>query len=180
MKIGEVVECALTYLGDEGGAITKVGMTDRKIALLVKCVNLAQKQCASVYLPAVDTCRVTARGGAFAYGQLQQRVSEIVSVKDENGSDVKFRARCADCEVASDGTLTVTYRYLPPDGGLEDNCALPPSVAAQTLALGACAEYCLIEGMYEQSALFRQRFADDMQNAARPKRMPTMARRRWA
>ena len=54
------------------------------------------------------------------------------------------------------------YSYIPLDIDIEEECPLPPLVSAKTLALGICAEYSMISGMYEQSVMYSDRFKEDM------------------
>ena len=60
MKLKEVIEICLTYLGDEDPTISSSTKTTAKIKLLVKCANIVMKEIASDYLPLTEskTCVV--------------------------------------------------------------------------------------------------------------------------
>lgn len=179
MKIREVVQAALLYLGEEAGQVDEIGLRDGKIDLMLKCVNLTRKEIAAEYAPLIETQTVTLENGNFGYDALQQRVLEILSVKNAAGTEVGFRQRVAACHTETTGEATITYRYLPCDGELDDDCALPIAVTAQIAALGACAEYCMIEGRYEQAATFSQRYQSALRAALRANRAMKLPSRRW-
>lgn len=183
MQLIQALEYALTYLGDEDPTVTVAATMhpDRKLSLLLQCANMVRKEIAFEYLPLVATETVEHTQDAFSYDALSHRVLRILQVQDANrGIRLRFRMHPDRCEVpASAGKLVVQYQYQPEDISFTDDCGLPPSVTARTLALGIAAEYCLIQGMYEQSVLFSDRFADDMRSASRRVGEARVKPRRW-
>ena len=55
----------------------------------------------------------------------------------------------------------VLYSYAPLEVDIEEECPISPTVGAKTLALGICAEYSMICGMYEQSVMYSDRFKEE-------------------
>lgn len=179
MKLDEVIKAALVYLNETDYASGSDRSGDEKIKLLSRCVNIMLTEIAQEYLPLTDECEVTAKNGVFSYEELPRKVSRILSVKDEKGNKVNFRQRSFSCKVTKDGRLKVEYRYLPAEAVCGEDCDVDPAVSEKTLALGACAEYCMISGMYEQSEGFAERFRDDMRAAIRPVKSVTLKERGW-
>ncbi len=178
MKLEEVINVALTYLGEEDYDAGKDKAQDDKIKLLVRCVNIMIAEIAQEYFPLEDETQVTAVNGSFSYADVPRRVLRIVSVKDGD-SPVRFRQRPFSCVVNKDGRLNVRYRYLPESAAIGDECEVDPSVSAKTLALGAAAEYCMINGMYEQSEGFAERFRQDIRTSMRPASGVSLKERGW-
>lgn len=179
MKLEEVINAALTYLGENDYEAGKDKAQDDKIKLLVRCANIMLTEVAQEYIPLADECEVSAKDGRFSYEEVPRRVCRIISVKDKDGNNVRFRQRSFSCNVNKDGRLTVEYRYLPETAAIGDDCDIDPSVSEKTLALGVCAEYCMISGMYEQSEGFAERFRQDMRSCVRPSRSVTVKKREW-
>ncbi|MEG1608472.1 MAG: hypothetical protein RR348_01245, partial [Clostridia bacterium] len=168
MKMKEVVEIALTYLGDEDASVSAQTAQHPKNKLLVKCVNLLLKEIACDYAPLVESEVVEVKDGKFCYDVFPHRVREIVKVVNlENGVDMKFEQKPLWCCVALAKKVEVCYAYVPGDIGVDDECVMSPKISSKTLALGAISEFCLIEGMYEQSALYGDKFREEMKNACR-------------
>ena len=74
---------------------------------------------------------------------------------------------------------SVKYSYMPVDIEIDEQCPVSPLVSAKTLALGICAEYTLIQGMYEQSVAYSTRFKEDMRTDVRKKGEIKVKPRRW-
>ena len=179
MKLEEVINAALVYLNETDRRAGADATGDEKIKLLSRCVNIMLTEIAQEYLPLADECEVTAENGAFGYEKLPRKVCRIMSVKDERGDKVDFRQRPFSCKVAKNGRLKVEYRYLPAEAVNGEDCDVDPAVSEKTLALGVCAEYCMINGMYEQSEGFAERFREDMRAAVRPVKSVILKERRW-
>lgn len=179
MKVEEVINAALAYLGDSERDAGRDKAADDKVKLLERCVNIMLTEIAQEYLPLEDECEVVAKDGRFSFEEVPRRVMKIMSVKNKDGREVRFRQRPFSCVVNEDGRLHVTYRYLPAVVGTGDDCEADPAVSEKTLALGVCAEYCMISGMYEQSEGFAERFRQDMRACVRPARSVTLKERGW-
>lgn len=168
MKMKEVVEIALTYLGDEDASVSAQTAMHPKNQLLIKCVNLLLKEIACDYMPLVDSEIVSIVDGKFNYDVFPHRIREVLKVVNlENGVDMKFVEKPQWCDVKMANKAEVKYSYLPDDIGVEDECVMSPKITSKTLALGVASEYCLIEGMYEQSVLYGDKFREEMKNVCR-------------
>lgn len=179
MKVEEVINAALAYLGENDYDAGKDKAQDDKIKLLERCVNIMLTEIAQEYLPLVDEFEVVAENNKFSYEQIPRRVSRIVSVKDKDGNKISFRQRSFSCNVDVNGRLKIAYRYLPSQVKIGEDCDVDPAVSEKTLALGVCAEYSMISGMYEQSEGFAERFREDMRSCVRPSRSVTIKSRGW-
>lgn len=177
MKLWQIVDAAKFYLGigvEKPGA-DRDDETTRKLAA---CANIALAEIAAEYAPLTDRATVRATDGRFLLSALPRKAVAIRSVT-KDGREVAFVCRVRDCEVADNGLLTVEYVFAPKDADFDDECDVIPSVSAKTVALGALAEYCAIEGMPDLAEDFGERFGQDMRAATRKRREIRLPQRSW-
>lgn len=168
MKLKEIIEIALTYLGDDEPYVSEQTSKHPKIQLLIKCANLVIKEIACDYIPLIQEEIIQIKDGKFDYDSFPMRVREVLKVTDlDSGVRVKFRQNPNYCNVEMSKNALVKYSYIPDDIGVDDECVLSPKISAKTLALGVAAEYSLIEGLYEQSVMFGEKFREDIKGACR-------------
>ena len=182
MQLKEAIQICLTYLGDEDASINTQTAQHPKLKLLVKCANLVIKEIATEYAPLIEEETVEVNDGKISYDGLTHRVAEVRKVQDiDSGLPSNFYCAPTHCKIINDGVkrARIVYSYIPLDIDIEDDCPLPPVVSAKTLALGVCAEYSMISGMYEQSVMYSDRFKQDMRTAVRKKGEIRIKPRRW-
>lgn len=178
MKLKEVIEICLTYLGDEDPTISSSTKTTAKIKLLVKCANIVMKEIASGYLPLTESKTCVVKDGEVEYSMLDHRVREILGVKSK-GNEVAWEALPSKLKTDAEGEVEIKYCYLPSDVDLEGECDVNVRVSPVCLALGACAEYCLIDGAYEQAVMMNDKFMDAIAVACRNNREKKVKGRVW-
>ena len=182
MQLKEAIQICLTYLGDEDASINTQTAQHPKLKLLVKCANLVIKEIAGEYLPLLEEEEVEAQDGKIYFEGLLHKVLEVRKVVDLDSSLTSdFYHTPTHCQLLNDGVkrARIVYSYMPLDIDIEEECPLPPLVTAKTLALGICAEYSMISGMYEQSVMYSDRFKQDMRTAVRKKGEIKIKPRRW-
>lgn len=182
MELKEAIQLSLTYLGDEDASVNNKTAQHPRLKLLVKCANLVIKEIVTDYIPLIETEETETSDGKINYEKLLHRVLEILSVKDmKTGISTNFRMNPTECILENKNIqkAEVRYSYLPVDIDIDEQCPVSPLVSAKTLALGICAEYSLIEGMYEQSVMYSDRFKEDMRTAIRKKGEIKIKPRRW-
>ncbi len=182
MQLKEAIQICLTYLGDEDAIINTQTAQHPKLKLLVKCANLVIKEIAAEYVPLIEEETVRVVDGKISFEGLMHKIAEVRKVQDAlSGLTSDFYNTPTHCKLLNDGVkkARIVYSYLPLDIDIEDDCPLPPAVGAKTLALGICAEYSMISGMYEQSLMYSDRFKQDMRTAVRKKGEIKVKPRRW-
>lgn len=182
MQLKEAIQICLTYLGDEDASINTQTAQHPKLKLLVKCANLMIKEIASEYVPLIEEETVDVVDGKIDYDVLVHKVNEVRKVEDlASGLTTNFYHTPTHCKLQNEGIkrAKIVYSYVPLDIDIADDCPLPPQVSPKTLALGICAEYSMISGMYEQSVMYSDRFKQDMRTAVRRKGEIRVKPRRW-
>lgn len=140
------------------------------------------KEIATEYAPLIEEETVDVKDGKIDFESLTHKVAEVRKVQDAvSGLTSDFYNTPAHCKLLNDGVkrAKIIYSYIPLDIDIEEDCPLPPAVSAKTLALGICAEYSMISGMYEQSVMYSDRFKQDMRTAVRKKGEIRVRPRRW-
>ncbi len=182
MLLKEVIMTALTYLGDEEVALDGELVRHPKLSLLSRCANIVLKEIATDYLPITIEEEVVVKEGRISYDAFSRRVLEVLTIKDAN-TQIKsvFRHTPSSLEVVNKDIkrAKVKYNCTPADIDLEEQCPVSPLVGVKTVAMGVCSEFCLIEGMYEQSVMFSERYKEDLRGAVRKKGEIRIKPRRW-
>ncbi|MDE7336795.1 MAG: hypothetical protein K2N32_01620 [Clostridia bacterium] len=182
MLLREVIMTALTYLGDEEVALDGKLVKHPKLNLLMRCANIVLKEIATDYLPLAAEEAVDVKDGRISYDAFSRRLLEALVVKDANTeTKTVFRHTPSALEIKNKDIkrANVKYNYMPMDAGLDDECQISPLVSEKTVAMGVCSEFSLIEGMYEQSVMFSERYKDDLRSVARKKGEIRIKPRRW-
>lgn len=182
MQLKEAIQICLTYLGDEDASINAQTAQHPKLKLLVKCGNLVIKEIAAEYAPLIAEEVVDVVDGEIRLDSLLHRASQIRKVVDEaSGLESDFYYTPTACVLSNKNVkrAAVKYSYMPLEIDIEEECPISPIVSAKTLALGICAEYSMISGMYEQSVAYSDRFKEDMRSATRKKGEIRVKPRRW-
>jgi hypothetical protein len=122
--------------------------------MLADCANFVISEVAAEYIPVYKTESVTPINGMIEYAQLSER---IIGIKDVTcgGQKARFGYGFDGINVDSASAHEVTYAFAPLEGTLES--VLPwkgGKPAVRTLGYGIAAEYCLINGMFDEAAMW--------------------------
>ncbi|MBQ9716070.1 MAG: hypothetical protein IJV77_06655 [Clostridia bacterium] len=149
------------------------------LRLLVRCANLVIKEVACEYIPLLHKQKITASDGKIPYSAFEKLLLEIRSIKDEKGQDVSFFT-LPDHVAIQDGSFEVSYTYIPTDKGFFDDLDFCGTKASDRIfAYGTAAEYCLINGNYDEALMWERRYKDALLVATRKNTEVVLPRRRW-
>ncbi len=183
MKIKEVVARALMLAGradaahatEEDGALSGEAAEAQKTALY--CVNAAEDELARFYFPLTYAEVLPSSGGKFAFSRFKYYPVRIISVK-RNGREIAYTVNPADLAADAD-SVEVTYAYVPKKKGLSDDSEFGDMLGAEIPALGAAAEYCLINGEISLSSALEERYRLAIDKARIISDCPDIPPRRW-
>jgi len=145
---------------------------------LLTCANLVMSEAAAYYFPLRAVQRVVVSGEMIEFSAFENRVIDVIRVTAVSGAPARFERRATRIELP-DGEYTVEYTYLPLRLGLEDPLPFGHKIGARILALGTACEYCIVNSMLEEAAMWDKRYRDAITAAAQPKSEARLARRRW-
>ena len=147
--LGLEKELELYFLGDEN-ASTKT------IDQLLDCYYRVETELAVDSFP-LETEDVYCSHGEILFDDLECVPLRILSVTDEKGNTADAQITPMSIRVA-DGQYTIRYTYQPKRKTEGDDVEFPAFVTENLLAYGVAAEYCLQAGLYEESALWKEKF----------------------
>lgn len=140
--------------------------------MLTQCARRALDEIAAEYFPLVERETLTPTEGKLPFDRFSRTPLRVYGVT-RNGRAVAYGYYADGLTVEGGGACSVTYGYLPAG----DDAAVHPSVPVRTAAYGAAAEYCLLNGLYDDAAMWDKRFRDSlMRLKKRGRRLP---QRRW-
>ncbi|MDR1939382.1 MAG: hypothetical protein LBQ40_01120 [Clostridiales bacterium] len=154
----------------------------KEVASLLEYADIVYNEIVADYFPLLceEELYFDPTGCAELSG-LGKNPLHIVSLRS-GGANIKYtlfpsRIFASD---AKNVFLTVRYAYIPDRlTGIDDEVAGLLNVTERMFALGVAAEYCLANGMLNESLLYDRRFKDAMQSAARKRGEIKIKRRRW-
>jgi len=145
---------------------------------LLSCANLVIAEVATYYYPLTAKQRVTAADGGVGFSVFDKRVIDVTGVAALSGHPVKFGRGTTRIELPN-GEYDIEYTYMPARLGLDDPLPFGDKIGARILALGTACEYCIINSMLDEAAMWDKRYRDAVMAAAQPKGEIRVARRRW-
>ena len=179
MTIKEIVKLSATYLGlydvlsllaktdETGGILSGDEAGVKETNLLTLCSNIIVDELACTYFPMIKTEKKNAVNGKILFSELSENVTEIKKVENVAGRDIRFVSGFDGIEV-SEGVAVITYRFSPPNYGLDETVAFKEDIPLRIMAYGVCAEYCLTEKNFDESVMWRNRFVNSLCEFIKP------------
>ncbi len=182
MNVREILGIAVSYLGlkDLSFALDcPVVLSDKRAVDLINAANLVNSEISSEYFPLLKEEKIKTNNSIVEYVALSERLLDVVSVKDAGGDNVRYKLFPTYLKVKNDGEYTIVYQYLPPR--LEYHSELPYDIkiSERLFALGICSEYCLLNGMYDESVMFDKKYREALRMALTTKGEHIASVRRW-
>ena len=185
MLMKEIIVRALLFAGREDIAKTlsedssSQGEAAEAVETLLYCANAAEDELSRYWFPLEYAEVIRSDTHKFKYSDLAFPPLKILSVEDEKGNALEY-------EVAPDGftakatSVRVRYTHSPKKKELTDASEYGDRLGADIPALGAAAEYCLINGEMQLSEALENRYLAAVERARRlPKPGGYVPPRRW-
>ncbi len=173
MKIKECIQLAAETLNLDA---TLTGESDLD-KLLLRCANNCLDEITSEYLPLASETEVESENGLIAYSKLGVAVYDVVWVKKE-GTKVDFELFPSAIRVKKDGKYLIRFYTRPLPLAMEDE--IPDlHLTPRVVSYGIAAEYMLVNGFYEEAAMYDRRFKDALMRIAWGDGSKKVKRRRW-
>lgn len=173
---GELVgisEQVATYLDGD----TSVGK--KEVETLLSCYNLVENELALDYYPLVAEEEISTDTGRLDFGLLKKPVVRFLAVQDAYGIHVPYTLYVGYLKTSA-GTVKLRYTYTPSlEKGLSDACECALGVSERMMAYGVAAEYCFMNGLYEEGEAWSKKYRDSIMATYRAQKSKTIAARRW-
>lgn len=181
MKLNDAIALScdfleLSELKSKIGAEDVDGESSAMIEKLLKCANLAYEEIVTEYIPILNTETVSVIDGKVLFSNLSKPICGVISVKNENGVDVKY-SLSADHISLSAESAQITYQTIPAQLAL----GAEPSVLfpERLLAYGIAREYLFLQDQSAEALIYEKRFKDALTSFVRKKSKLLLPRRRW-
>lgn len=151
-----------------------------KVKNLVACCNLVLQELASEYAPIFKEETVQVQNKRLNFDQLQFDVQEVFSLKDESGCSIKFTPCQNELGTQQNGNLTVIYSKKISDKTFFEEVEVGLSnLDVRVISYGVCAEYCFMQGDYDNVNVWDSRFKASLKQLLRKKGELKMPKRWW-
>lgn len=172
----------LTYLTDN---VYENEDVIKESELLFKCFNLVINELSSEYLPFKDVKTLNTPDGIINYALLDNKVTDILSVKNGAGENMDFSAYPLYIKInagaaGAAGSVTVEYSYIPEFQSVSGEVNIgEKKITERIIAYGICAEYCLICGQYDEALIWDKRYKDSLASVMRKTKRLSVPARSW-
>ena len=142
---------------------------DKQLQELLASLNMVNNIIATEYIPllAETTCTVT--NGKINYTSIDRNraILNIKKVRSTDGTVLTFT--CYPTYLKTEGSqVVVTYAYYPATLTETDNVTTYGiQLSDRVYAYGMAAEYCFINGMYDEASMWDKRFKDALKGVTR-------------
>ena len=184
MKARECIEFAVSLVHDKDaeGMLSAVEeeLTDEQKVILKRYlsgVNSAVDTIASRYYDSEKEVRVTSDiEQRISYNALDERVYEIVWVKEMGGSKVQFYGLPFSLFVPKrNHEYVVKFKFLPAKAtGLDDELEILPFVPMRAIGYLMASDICLSKNLYDEAKFWFNNFESVLNQAKTARRMRTL------
>ena len=140
----------------------------RDINLLIGATNLVINEIVSDYVPIYKSEDIEVSTGKYAVSSLSATLLAIRHLKSEAGYNVKYTIESGYI-LLPNGKFNIKYSYLPAKvTALSDSLSfLDPQITDRVIAYGVVSEYYLINGLYSEAKLWRDKFESGVNSASK-------------
>lgn len=195
MTVKDVVELSAVYLQLEDvlstsdfassiNAITNSALevseiTQRNLNLLIRCTDLTLKEIATDFLPLKKKVIINTNDKKLEYADFASPVLKIIEVK-KHGKKIDFKLFSTYIELSQSGEIEVVYNALPASvSSLAANIdEVANIVEPRILAYGVAKEYCYISSLYDEGAMWEEKFKNALASLTKS-RVTKVKARRW-
>ncbi len=161
-------------------ALDTISSNNRQLVTLFNASLLAYEELATDYFPLLKRESVVIENNKLYYDDLTKTVKDIYRIGGIDGKIFRFKCYPDYCYVAGEGNVDVTYSYVPVAptfaGAFDNFCG---KVSVRSFALLTAAEYCFINGFYEDAKIWHKRFSQSIKANMSSRAHFVMPKRKW-
>lgn len=152
-----------------------------EVASLLRCYNLVENEIALDYFPLKREDRLCICGKFIPLARLRFAPVQILSVKDEQGTPLKFELRPARIFMphCSEKRVSVFYTYSPREKRFCERTELGGKISSRLLSFGVAAEFLLSNGQFSEAAVWEKRYHDALRAVNTLQKPLRIRSRRW-
>jgi hypothetical protein len=156
MRVSDVIELSALLLDIE--------LTDDIRNNLVRCYNLVEQELATDYFPLLEVEKFFHVEDKIYYKDFSRNAYMIKGIQDFRGDKVNYILRSEYLELQKNynsGTFFVKYYYIPEEKELHSYCTYVAEYIS-ILKYGIAAEYCLVNGDFEQAKIYSDKYKEQI------------------
>jgi len=134
---------------------------EREVEKLLDCYQTVEQDIAMRCQGIVEKEEVNTEDGVIYFRALKKGAIAILRVENEVGAGLPF-LRYPDRIETKEGRVFVIYSAFPEFKGLDDVAETPHFLPVAVVAYGVACEYYLMNGLYEEAAIFDKRYKDGL------------------
>ncbi len=188
MTTKQVLELAVTFLGkedlldcpyfsNENRQLTSD--EEKDLNFLTRCLNLIISEVTCDYLPIYKQKEITFDNNMVNLSDISSNVFRIISLKDEFSNNIRFKIIDGKI-IANVQNATIIYTKTADEATLDGNLnELQNIISARVLAYGTAMEYSYISELFDDAAIWEQRYKNALLSLSHKKHNVILPKRRW-
>ncbi len=163
---------------DEGETVTEED--ELTATLLTNCFNIVNNTIATEYVPLIEEKECIVNDGKVAYSDLSDKtIMNIKSVKRLNGTPSRFSCFPTYIKV-DESKVNISFAYFPPSLSEQSTVnTFGIHISEQIYAYGMASEYCVVTGMYDDAAIWDNKFKNALQGVVKKLGNIKLKERSW-
>lgn len=186
MKVKDILESVCLYLDlteelepvFNGGSLSEE--VENEYKKLILAINLTTQELCYKAMPLTTIEKVVTLDKTIIIKDLTKKAINIVQVKNNQNKKQKFKIVDDKIVLNNQGTFEVTYNYLLNSvSSCEDEIDLNFYLSLKTFVYGVVSEYYNINGLFEESKVFHEKFLTAIKQSLKQNKCFTLPKRRW-
>ena len=118
-------------------------------------------------------------GNKIKYDDLVYRIAKVIEIRDSKGKKARFYRSSDGVLLPSTDNYTILYSYKPDKLVENEFVPLYPTVPETILAYGVCAQYTLMDGLFDEADLWESKYKEALLAHFRHTKNIKMRARLW-
>ncbi|MBE7075291.1 MAG: hypothetical protein E7376_04865 [Clostridiales bacterium] len=188
MTAKEIIKNVCIYLGKEeilnssffetdGQEITTA--IEQDLNKILKCLNYITEELATEYFSLTKKKEIKLASGTIIVKDIDDNIYEVLSVKTRSGKTLRYQI-VDNKLICLANCVQITYKVYPNQIGLNDKAEdFNGKISARIIAYGVASEYCFLDMLYDDAALWENRYKNALLVAQRKKGEIKLKKRGW-
>ncbi len=178
MKVNEIIKTTATLLARED-VVDYLSNTDlvqevekntlETIDLLTRLCNLVISELAEGLIVMKKEISIN-NLSSVTFKDLAIEPIDVIAVYDASGNKLNYTVSAYGLTVSTGLVAKIEYAYLPKNYGLTDTVGtFEKKVTVGVLAYGVAAEFCIVEGRFDEAVMWNERYTSSINALITPK-----------
>ena len=161
---------------DEDTTAVKLDVTSYEYKLFMRAINNVYDDLITQYAPFVEEKTFT--GNKIKFSDFEKDIAKVLEVRNAKGEKPRYLTTSDGLLFASTDTYRVIYSYRVVPFSGNDNIILP-FISDTAFAYGVSAEYCILDGLFDEANVWLEKYKEALQGAFRRTKNIKMRAKIW-